>query len=76
MKPHIVPNITVGTLRTMTVEQFQALRDNILNDGMWETASGVDIIGSGDHLGVQPRGGTPEQPYMYIGIERDGYTHS
>lgn len=70
MKPHIKIDITAGTLANMTIPQFEALRDNVLAEGRWDTIDEeIRVMGGGDHLGV-------ELPGLYIGIEKDGYTHS
>lgn len=71
MKPHIKIDITAGTLRSMSIPQFEALRAHILNDGVWDTVDEeIRISGGGEsYLGV-------ELPNMFIGIEPDGYTHS
>jgi hypothetical protein len=84
MRNDIKVDVTVGTLASMSVEQFTALRDNILREGNWETADGIRVSGGGDYIGVVPLRakrasadftGAMEQ-MMFIGIERDGYTHS
>lgn len=81
MKPHLKIETTVGVLQSLTNEQFAALRDNVLREGCWEQADGIDISGGGDHLGVRPlqlstvREGKLET-MIYLGIEKDGYTHS
>lgn len=69
MKPNVRVDINVGTLRVMTDEQFHALRDNILNDGQWETVEEIRVDGAGSYIGVY-------LPNIFIGIEKDGYTHS
>lgn len=69
MKPNIKADITVGTLASMTTPQFEALRDNVLAEGLWETVEEITINGSGDYVGVWVGG-------MFLGIEKDGYTHS
>lgn len=68
MKPHAIVEITAGTLRDMTMEQLVALRQNVLADGNWETVNSCRISGI-DPVGVNIG-------RMFIGIERDGYTHS
>lgn len=74
MRPHIQAEISAGTLAAMTAKQFKSLQDNVLNEGSWETADGLKVVGSDDHVGVLPMkdGGS----LIYIGIEKDGYTHS
>jgi hypothetical protein len=69
MKPYVDLTINAGTLRSMTDEQFHALRDNVLADGKWETVDGPLRIDGGEYLGVY-------LPNIFIGIEKDGYTHS
>lgn len=84
MKPHIKVEITAGTIANMTTEQFEALKNNVCAEGRWETAVSLKTYGGGDYLGVEPMSGhitdtgtlVVESPMMYIGIERDGYTHS
>lgn len=74
MKPDIKMNITVGTFRSLTTAQFEALKNNVLADGCWETSDSVRVSGGGDYIGVEPmRQGARD---IFIGIERDGYTHS
>lgn len=75
MKPSIRVEVTVGTLAQMTDEQFKALRDDVLAEGLWETAAGLYISGGGDYIGVEPLDDVHSR-IMFIGIERDGYTHS
>lgn len=83
MKAATPVEITVGTLRAMTPEQFIALRDNVLAQDRWETADKVMISGS-DPLGVQPlkykrasaHTTSAYESMLFIGIEKDGYTHS
>ena len=75
MKPHIKIEVTAGTLAAMTPEQFTALQDHVLAEGQWDTASGLYLAGGGDHLGVQPLDDV-HSAMIYLGIEKDGYTHS
>lgn len=79
MKPDIKIDITIGTLRSMTDEQFNALR-NICEEGSWETADGLRVSGGGDYIGVEPLEFKPNpdrlERIMFLGIEQDGYTHS
>lgn len=70
MKPHCKVDINVGTLRNMTHEQLDALKENMLNDGKWESEDVLHVSG-GDYLGVTFDGNP-----LFIGIEKDGYTHS
>ena len=70
VKPHIKIEMTAGTLRSLSDEQFHALRDKVLADGLWETISEpVRVDGMGEYVGVY-------LPNLFIGIEKDGYTHS
>jgi hypothetical protein len=69
MRYEVPVDINVGTLATMTAEQFVALRDNILAEGHWENQIDIRVRGAGDYVGVYVGG-------MFIGIEKDGYTHS
>lgn len=73
MKPHIKVDITVGTLLNMNAEQLEALQKNIIGDGRWETADELTIHG-GDYLGVVPK--SQGRELLFIGVEKDGYTHS
>lgn len=75
MKPGIRVEVTVGTLAQMTDEQFKALRDNVLAEDLWENAKGLYISGGADYIGVEPLDDVHSR-IMFIGIERDGYTHS
>lgn len=75
MKPHIKVEFTVGQIQNMTDEQFAALRDNVCVEGKWETADELRVVGT-DPLGVMPMFGSPAREMMFIGIEKDGYTHS
>lgn len=75
MKPHIKIDITAGTIASMTIPQFEALRDNICREGRWDSIGEetppvrmINVSG-GSYLGVH-------LPDMFIGIEKDGYTHS
>jgi hypothetical protein len=70
MRPHVKIDVNAGTLAAMTDEQFRALRENILAEGLWEQVEGpVRVDGAGEYVGVY-------LPNLFIGIERDGYTHS
>ena len=70
MQPHVMIEVTAGTLQQMTTPQFEALRDNVLAEGHWEPQTEpVRVIGGTDYIGVQLE-------TIYIGIEKDGYTHS
>jgi hypothetical protein len=75
MRTHLKVETTVGTLRAMTPEQLKALQENVLGDGRWEHVTaellenGVLRVDGFDYLGVH-------LPSMFVGIERDGYTHS
>jgi hypothetical protein len=69
VKPHVKVDVTAGTLAAMTDEQFRSLRDHILAEGRWDTVETVRVDGAGDYVGVY-------LPTIFIGIEKDGYTHS
>ena len=70
MKPNVIIEIPAGTLATMTFGQFKALRDNIVAEGKWENVEAPVVrVSGGDYIGVH-------LPTMFIGIEKDGYTHS
>ena len=79
MQPGTKVQVTAGTLASLTNEQFDALRTFILRPDAWEGAVRLRISGGGDFIGVEPmynddQGG--EKPAIFIGIEKDGYTHS
>ena len=74
MKGDMIVTINVATLRSMTDEQFHALRDHVLADGLWENARGC-LIRGGDYISVEPLDGDAKS-MIYLGIEKDGYTHS
>lgn len=70
MMPHVKIDVNAGVLSNMSVEQFQALQNNILAPGKWESqVEPVHISGHGEYIGLTVGG-------MFIGIEKDGYTHS
>ena len=76
MKNATSVTISAGALKKMTPQQFTALQENILADGMWETAYGCRItIGMSQEICVEPIDGHGKA-MIFIGIERDGYTHS
>lgn len=69
MRPGLNINISAGTIATMTDEQFHSLQ-RLTAEGSWDTLTEpIHVNGRGDYLGV-------ELPGFFIGIERDGYTHS
>jgi hypothetical protein len=68
MKGDLKIDVNVATLRSMNAEQFEALKANVLADGKWETEQSLRLHG-GEYLGVY-------LDSIFIGIERDGYTHS
>lgn len=70
MKPGLNVNISAGTIASMTTEQFIALRDNICAEGRWDQVNDpITVSGTGSYIGVH-------LPSLFIGIEKDGYTHS
>ncbi len=69
MRPYVQIQLTAGTICAMSDEQFHALRDNVLAEGLWENVEGPLRIDGGDYLGVY-------LPNIFVGIEKDGYTHS
>ena len=76
MSPDIVIHICAGALATMTVEQLQALQVNVVRPDVWQHITRQDppvfISGGGAdgmYLGVT-------FPDIFLGFERDGYTHS
>ena len=60
--------IPAGALRDMTVEQLKALQEHIVGEKCWQHVESLHISG-GDYLGVH-------LPGFFVGIEKDGYTHS
>lgn len=74
MKSHIKVEMSVEVMRNMSVKQFQALQDNIIGEGRWETfdpaTEVLHVSGHGDYIGVTLDHG------FFVGIEKDGYTHS
>lgn len=75
MNNNIQVTIYVATLKNMTDEQFAALRDQVLADGLWENARGLNFSASSDLVTVCPLTADGD-PMIYLGIEKDGYTHS
>ena len=78
MKPGVKVEVTAGTLAGMTIEQFQALQKNVLAEGSWETTDVLRLSG-GEYLTVRPfhrDNNGFERMSIYLGIEKDGYTHS
>jgi hypothetical protein len=71
VKPHTVITITAGAFAKMTPAQLESLQQNVLREGVWDTIDAeADVhISGGDYLGVQ-------LPYIFLGIEKDGYCHS
>lgn len=70
MKSHVKFEVTAGTLVSMTTDQFEALQ-RLAQEGNWETIDPdypIHVSG-GDYIGVTLGG-------MFLGIEKDGYTHS
>ena len=61
--------VTAAVLKKSTDEQINALRQNILADGLWETEKPDMIFMDHETLFVR-------FPSILIGIEPDGYTHS
>jgi hypothetical protein len=54
----------------MTVEQFLSLKNNFAAPGNWDHVREDVFVSGVDYMGVQIPGG------MFIGIEKDGHTHS
>lgn len=73
MKSHLKVEMTVETMRSMSPEQFKALQENILAQGRWEAfdpaTEVLHVSGHGDYIGVY-------LGELFIGIEKDGHTHS
>ena len=70
MRPDTPITTSAGVLAAMTAEQFSALQQNILAEGLWETVTEAVHISGTDYLGVHMPDG------LFIGIEKDGHTHS
>jgi|KBSMisStaDraftv2_1062788.scaffolds.fasta_scaffold1952639_2 hypothetical protein len=62
-------SVTAGVLKHMTDDQLNALKQNVLDDGQWETEKPEMIFMDHETLFVR-------FPSILIGIEPDGYTHS
>lgn len=75
MDNNVQLTIYAATLKHMNVDQFKALQENVLADGRWETAKGCVISGTTDYISVEPLDGEAKS-MIYLGIEKDGYTHS
>lgn len=70
MNPGLNVNISAGTIASMTEAQFTALRDHVCATGRWDSLTDpIHVSGTGDYIGVWLAG-------MFLGIEKDGYTHS
>jgi hypothetical protein len=84
MKPGTPVEINAGVLANMSIEQFLSLQRHVLSEGQWETADKLHISGHGEYIGVEPmkykrataHTTSAYEPMMFIGIEKDGYTHS
>lgn len=69
MSPGLNVNISAGTIASMTPEQFAALQ-SICAEGSWDhLTEPIHVNGAGDYIGVWVGG-------LFLGIEKDGYTHS
>jgi len=71
MRPGVKLEMTVGTLLALSDEQFKALRA-LIGRGQWEQVGEeftLRVDGAGDYVGVH-------LPNLFVGIEKDGYTHS
>lgn len=67
----------VEVLRDLTVEQERALKNNVLADGLWESAQSVKLWMDMGTLMLMPCSDLDGNDSMIlIGIEKDGYTHS
>jgi hypothetical protein len=69
MQDHVNISIRAGALRSMTVEQFHALQEHVVAEGLWENVLEDVHVNGVDYLGVH-------LPGIFLGIEKDGYTHS
>lgn len=74
MRNEVEIRVKAGTLKGMNLEQFKALQENVLNDGLWDNADELRLVSGFDDLGVMPQ--KNGETLIYIGIEKDGYTHS
>lgn len=69
MRPGLNINISAGTFASMTDEQFHSLQ-NLTAEGSWDTLTEpIHVNGAGDYIGIWLAG-------LFVGIEKDGYTHS
>lgn len=75
MDPGLKVSVTAGTLAAMTDEQFRSLR-SVLGEGSWETTRNLRISSGGDFIGVHISNRADGDNVYFLGIEKDGYTHS
>ena len=68
MDESTIIEIPAGALMAMTVEQLHSLQ-NIVAPGSWDTVKEPVRVSGVDYLGVY-------LPGFFIGIEKDGYSHS
>jgi len=57
------------TLAALTDAQLAALGDNVFAEGRWDHVDETIRLSGGDYFGVH-------LPGTFVGIEKDGYTHS
>lgn len=76
MNSAVTVEMRVGTLAKLkeNPEQLNALVENVLREGQWETADHVVVWYDFDSLMVIPKANG--ERLLVIGIEKDGYTHS
>jgi hypothetical protein len=67
---HRIFQIPAGCLREMTVEQFKALQVLTLKNN-WENCDDDLFVSGTDYIGV-----VMDNTGFFLGIEKDGYTHS
>lgn len=62
--------IPAGCLREMTVNQFLALQA-LTGKGRWENSDDQLFVSGTDYIGI-----VMDESGFFLGIEKDGYTHS
>lgn len=62
--------IPAGCLREMTTEQFESLK-KLTQEGNWENSDKDLFVSGTDYIGL-----VMDESGFFLGIEKDGYTHS
>lgn len=68
-------NITIKALRDINPVQLEALQEQVLQEGRWDTATEVVIWVDGETIMLNIYSIKDGTPFL-IGIETDGYCHS